>query len=358
MKKHILFYILILFPFYSYSQIGIGTNNPEATLDIRAKNPLGNFTTKDGLLIPRVNQLASNGVEDGQLIFLIENKNGYQRGFYYWETTNSKWLYLGETLAQDTTNDSWSNNTTLGAVHIPNLSDGSIRNNADTDLFITDDGKLGIGKVPTQAKLELRSQPGNSNPGEGAIGIGETNMAASTAGEGALRYYPQSGGLLQYSDGSNWKTLSNEIKKIEIISEKTSNQTISDATVTPVKDWNIQSDNSNGKFDATTGIFTAPRTGNYAISFNYAFQDTNVTYTESRVEAQITIFDKNNSQKDVKKSVVGYSGKGNGMKGALVSFVIRLEKDESIQPTIYHSTGRAQITTSQAGYNNLSICEL
>lgn len=54
MKKITLF--LIFITFYSYSQVGVGTTTPNATLDILATNPTGASTTVDGILIPRVDR--------------------------------------------------------------------------------------------------------------------------------------------------------------------------------------------------------------------------------------------------------------------------------------------------------------
>lgn len=67
------------------AQIGINTQTPESTLDIRGKNHLGPVTTGDGILIPRVNSLTAPGNQNGQLVYLIADNGGLFKGFHYWD---------------------------------------------------------------------------------------------------------------------------------------------------------------------------------------------------------------------------------------------------------------------------------
>lgn len=73
-------------------------------------------------------------------------------------------------------------------------------------LFISTSGDIGIGNIQPIARLDTRTNPGNANPGEGYLGIGTTSTAANTAGAGALRY-DNTGGELEYSNGTAWKPL-------------------------------------------------------------------------------------------------------------------------------------------------------
>lgn len=84
-----------------YSQVGISTNSPLTTLDVRGVNHEGAVTAKDGITVPRVNKLETGGTEKGQLVFLIvdDTVNNYTKGFHYWD--GLKWAPL------DTVKEPW-----------------------------------------------------------------------------------------------------------------------------------------------------------------------------------------------------------------------------------------------------------
>ncbi|WP_139326107.1 hypothetical protein [Chryseobacterium gambrini] len=77
----------------TFSQMGINTPTPETTLDIRGTNHLGAVTAKDGILVPRVNDLTVNGTVNGQLVYLIADAGSFSKGFYYWN--GSIWSSMG-----------------------------------------------------------------------------------------------------------------------------------------------------------------------------------------------------------------------------------------------------------------------
>ncbi|WP_146250791.1 hypothetical protein [Nonlabens dokdonensis] len=98
---------LILICDKGYSQIGVNTDNPLTTLDVRGTNDLGAVAATDGILVPRVNSLAVAGTENGQLVFLNTASGGDSIGFHYWSTAASDWLPI------DTTVEPWNEaNTT------------------------------------------------------------------------------------------------------------------------------------------------------------------------------------------------------------------------------------------------------
>lgn len=70
-----------------FSQVGINTQNPRATLQIDAVNPK-NPESSAGILIPRVEKNPATGNEKGQLIYNVTDST-----FYYWDGT--KWLPIG-----------------------------------------------------------------------------------------------------------------------------------------------------------------------------------------------------------------------------------------------------------------------
>ena len=85
------FFMLLAFNYYVRAQeVGINTDNPQSSLDIRGVNNNGTVTAKDGLLAPRVNGLATAGIENGQLVYLIANTGNLKKGFYNWN--GNGWL--------------------------------------------------------------------------------------------------------------------------------------------------------------------------------------------------------------------------------------------------------------------------
>lgn len=57
------------------AQVGINTSNPLATLDVTGANSstTGSLDASDGILVPRVTDLAVNGAQESQLIYLVAN---------------------------------------------------------------------------------------------------------------------------------------------------------------------------------------------------------------------------------------------------------------------------------------------
>lgn len=75
-----------------YSQIGIGTSSPKATLHIEPSS-IANPTGQDGILIPRMNRFPNSAVAKGQLIYMFNNTNTtILDGLYIWNGV--LWDYL------------------------------------------------------------------------------------------------------------------------------------------------------------------------------------------------------------------------------------------------------------------------
>lgn len=90
--------ILILFvSFFGYSQVGVGTTNPDSTFDIVATNPTGASTNVDGILIPRVDRQRAQsmtGTITSTMIYVNSIATGTaagtainitSTGFYYYD---------------------------------------------------------------------------------------------------------------------------------------------------------------------------------------------------------------------------------------------------------------------------------
>lgn len=155
MKKNTLLLAGIFLPMVVFSQIGVNTATPEATFDIRAKNHLGAVTSKDGLLVPRVNSLGVPGSVNGQLVYLIADSGSQLKGFYYWN--NTAWTpFGGASGAGDPTVDAWVNNPANTRVELGTLSDGTTTRPAGTQVIINDAGNMGIGTSAPANKLVVK----------------------------------------------------------------------------------------------------------------------------------------------------------------------------------------------------------
>ncbi|GEN77652.1 hypothetical protein [Chryseobacterium hagamense] len=215
--------------------------------------------------------------------------------------------------------------------------------------------QVGIGNTTPNAKLDIRTNTTSvTDPGEGMLGIGTSASSASSAGAGALRYSTSAGGSMQYSNGANWNTLSSNVQKSIVVARKTSSQSIGNTTVTNIIDWSETSD-SNNNFDPVTGIFTAPRDGNYTVSFNFIFNSAGVS-ADSQVEAQLYL-----SSGPIKIGINGYATAGTVISSSSVNVTVRMAAGETLRPAIYHNTGSSKSTRAANGFNdyvNFSVAEL
>lgn len=89
--------ILLFFVKFTYSQVGIGTTNPNAALDITSSN--------DGLLIPRVNLTGTNDVStvitktESELVYNTSTVSDVTPGYYYWN--GALWVRLNPSQSND-----------------------------------------------------------------------------------------------------------------------------------------------------------------------------------------------------------------------------------------------------------------
>jgi uncharacterized protein (TIGR02145 family) len=91
MKKVLLCAAFMAASFTSIAQVGVGTTNPEAALDIKS-NALEStaYTLGNGVLVPRFNVLpAVAGADEGELVYV----NGL--GLYYYSGTSTQWTAVG-----------------------------------------------------------------------------------------------------------------------------------------------------------------------------------------------------------------------------------------------------------------------
>ena len=155
---------------FAKAQVGIGTTDPKASLDIPATNPTAPGAT-EGILIPRVDEHPTGvtAAQDGMLVFVTGNGTP-PKGFYYWDNNTTTWILVsGVTAGGGSLDDAYDfggagNGNTITA------TDGAVTIDGRDGLLVT--GLFAIGEIITA------SGPGARmffNPRKGAFRAGVVN---------------------------------------------------------------------------------------------------------------------------------------------------------------------------------------
>jgi len=196
--------LLFFFHFISYSQVGIGTSNPDPNSILEIAS------TGKGVLLPRVNLLATNNANpmnahvNGMLVYNINTGGSgifkVTPGFYV--NDGSKWIRLADELlitGVDKTNDEWLNAS--GKVELGKQSDGITARPAGTEFVVRDDGTLGIGLTNPSDKVTIlaNNAQGITITGGNHISRSITFDALANGGQGEINWRKSGNGALSAS---------------------------------------------------------------------------------------------------------------------------------------------------------------
>ncbi|MBF0577372.1 hypothetical protein [Dysgonomonas sp. GY617] len=226
-------------------------------------------------------------------------------------------------------------NTPLGTLDIfsqgsSNLSDNlRIINSEGAPLLkLQDNGYLGLGTTSPAVRLDLRGSSGSNN----IIGIGGTNLSASAAQGGALKYVPSSTEL-HYSDGTQWMSLEADMVRSCVVADNSYNMVVCpNNAITRLGSWEVQYDPLNS-FDGTTGTFTAPKTGLYTVLFMVQFA-VGPVQANSYLEGMWVA-----SNGATIKSVNSFAIAGTFMTPIICSGTLFLNAGETLYPQVFHNMG-------------------
>lgn len=264
-----------------------------------------------------------------------------------------------------------------------------------SDDFIVEHttGNIGVGTNAPKVKLDIRNNSVNN-----ALGIGDTNLTATEAEKGAIRY---NGSSLQYTNGTHWVNLLTERPaKTVVIATKTNNDTYAyepgghsctncNVTGAPhrtsayLTNWTqkYNTTTDGGSFNASTGIFTANRAGTFTATFTFALADGIIRawngyenpVDTNQIEAIWRVYNASNVEINSVKCANAFpsdsryawnDNTGNAKAGSNCTAIVYLEAGQSIRPALWidlNPYGPKPFDLTLSGtnsiYNNLTIVE-
>ncbi|MDY3344950.1 hypothetical protein PG326_06105 [Riemerella anatipestifer] len=162
-------------------KVGVNISSPRATLDVQpnATNSKDDAKTNEGILAPKLSKTRVASIEapvEGTLVYVIDDAakvngtiNAYkgtdpkvakitEKGYYYYNGTE----WVKTSTGSFATDNIWVNDASITAVKVKNLSDGLTARTDDKNVFITDDGNVGIGVKNAWANIQINGKVGGN----------------------------------------------------------------------------------------------------------------------------------------------------------------------------------------------------
>lgn len=151
--------------------VGVGTNTPNAVLEVKATSPASPANT-DGIIIPRIDAFPAVNptiLQHGMMVYLTTTAGANQPGFYYWNNNSTSWVSLSG-VASGTAWNITGNSGTSAGTHFIGTTD-------DMDLFFKRNGVL-----------SGRLSDWNTSFGSGSLRNPNSGIANTAMGVNALAY--------------------------------------------------------------------------------------------------------------------------------------------------------------------------
>lgn len=171
----------------SIAQVGIGTSNPQSSLDIRVSDP-ANPNSNEGVLVSRITSFPTVDpalAQHGMLVYMNNPAAYAGEGFYYWDNNITTWLPLAD--------NKWKEGTNAGGddlIYAMNADTGG------TKIVVKDDGFVGMGTDDPASELHVI---GNRNTGGTDVELTIENLF----GDADLQLVPGGLGSANYTFTAN-----------------------------------------------------------------------------------------------------------------------------------------------------------